>query len=93
MAGPAPQRLAKTASSSEVALRCSGVALTYNNGAGSVQIVRIHPKGLVAFGVFSAALLLARRPELAAIAVLATLFVEGCLLWFVAGGGVDRSDG
>jgi len=55
--------------------------------------VRIHLKGLVAFGVFSAALLLARRPELAAIAVLATLFVEGCLLWFVAGGGVDRSDG
>ena len=54
--------------------------------------MRVHPKGLIAFLGFAAALLLARRPELAALAVAATLIVEGCLLWGIAGGGVDRSD-
>jgi hypothetical protein len=57
-----------------------------------MQFMRIHPNGLLVFGVFAAALLLARRPELAAIAVVATLIVEGCLLWGIAGGGVDRTD-
>jgi di/tricarboxylate transporter len=55
--------------------------------------MRVHPRGVVAFLAFAAALLLARRPELAATAVVATLIVEGCLLWGIAGGGVDRSDG
>ena len=55
--------------------------------------MRIHPRGIVAFSGFAVALLLARRPGLAAVAVVATLVVEGALLWGMAGGGVDRSDG
>lgn len=54
--------------------------------------MRVYPRGVVAFLGFVAALALARRPELAAIAVAATLVIEGCLLWRIAGGGIDRTD-
>ena len=54
-------------------------------------MLHIHPKGVLVFGVFAVALAAARSPNAAAAAVLATLFIEGCLLWGIAGGGVDRT--
>jgi hypothetical protein len=53
--------------------------------------MRIHPKGLVMFGLFLAALALAPSPTAAALTIFAVVFIEACLLWGIAGGGVDRS--
>jgi hypothetical protein len=54
-------------------------------------MVHIHPKGFLVFGIFAVALSAARSPEAAAVAVIATVFIEACLLWGIAGGGVDRT--
>ncbi len=53
--------------------------------------MRIHPKGFLVFGIFLTALAVARRPAVAVVTVFAVLFIEACLLWGIAGGGVDRS--
>jgi hypothetical protein len=54
--------------------------------------MRVHPRGLIVFGVFVIALALASRSPYVSLAALGAVFIEACVLRGIVFPGYGRSD-